>query len=276
LVLEHEGAIQGGIMMRYSILLMCCGFVCGPLAAGAETPVPFAGAWGAVIPEFPGEDVKACAPVLEYGLAHLSGHTLGQVVAFTRKKRLDFGGYMDDESIHVSVTPKSDGSVMYRDRWYDDGEGGGREGYKIKTYVVRQVDPTHIEITENKMKQLYLKCERPHAPEQAAKNLPRKVGECVETTIAAITDRFGKNIMDPSQDSNGTRVGFANGGGQVSYDRETAIVRSRVGDKVRMCLQSVPSDCPAGDDRGKIYNTRNLRTGEAWSLSDSQHRCGGA
>jgi hypothetical protein len=110
-------------------------------------------------------------------------------------------------------------------------------------------------------------------------SLPQKIGQCMNTTITSITDRFGEKIS-PSPSTNGfdpgTAVRFANGGGQVSYEKETAIIRSRLGDQVRMCLTQLPTDCPPGDDRGRIYNTRNLRTGEAWTLPDSQHSWGGA
>jgi hypothetical protein len=50
----------------------------------------------------------------------------------------------------------------------------------------------------------------------------------------------------------------------------------RSGDKVKLCLVSLPEDCPPGDDRGKIYRATNLRTGESWEAPDSQHSCGGA
>src|SRR5438270_12136628 len=106
-----------------------------------------------------------------------------------------------------------------------------------------------------------------------ADSLHRKISQCVNHTIASITDRFGEKVS-PSPSSNGfdpgTAVRFANGGGQVSYEKETAIIRSRLGDQVRMCLRQLPRDCPPGDNRGRIYNTRNLRTGEAWTLPDSQ------
>jgi len=112
----------------------------------------------------------------------------------------------------------------------------------------------------------------------ASGSLPTRVGQCAMTQIAGIGDRFG-NALAPlnGQDGDpGTGISFANGSDQVSYQREAAIERSRVGDPVRMCLVEIPKDCPPGDDRGKVYTTTNLRTGEAWSLADSQHRCGGA
>ena len=116
------------------------------------------------------------------------------------------------------------------------------------------------------------------AAAQRNAKLPQRVGECVMTAITRIGDRFGgdlgpaaKQDFDP-----GTSVEFANSGYQVSYERESVIARSRVGDKVRMCLVSIPQDCPPGDARGRIYTTTNLRTGEAWTLPDAQHSCGGA
>ena len=111
----------------------------------------------------------------------------------------------------------------------------------------------------------------------AGGELPQRVGDCVVTAIAGIADRFGKPLAPLNGDFDpGTAVRFENGGSQVSYDREATIERSQVGDRVRMCLVKVPVNCPPGDDRGKVYTTTNLRTGEAWSLPDSQHECGGA
>jgi len=102
-----------------------------------------------------------------------------------------------------------------------------------------------------------------------AKELPTEIGACSETTIEDIGYRLG----DPDS---GSAISYANGGGQVSYDTIPEIHRSRVGDPVRLCLVSIPEDCPPGDDRGKVYSATNLRTGESWEAPDSQHSCGGA
>jgi hypothetical protein len=102
-----------------------------------------------------------------------------------------------------------------------------------------------------------------------AEALPTEVGECSETTIEDI----GYRLADPDS---GSAVSYANGGVQVSYDTIPEIHRSRVGDEVKLCLVSVPEDCPPGDDRGKVYSATNLRTGENWEAPDSQHSCGGA
>jgi len=104
--------------------------------------------------------------------------------------------------------------------------------------------------------------------------LPTEIGQCVNTRIAEITSRFQADITADPDD--GSAVNFENGGHQVSYDKVQAIIDSKVGDPVLMCLVSIPQDCPPGDDRGRIYTTTNLRTSESWTLPDSQHFCGGA
>jgi hypothetical protein len=102
--------------------------------------------------------------------------------------------------------------------------------------------------------------------------LPTKVRQCAETTITEI----GGRLEGDANFETGTYVAFANDGMQISYDRVEAVVDSKIGDPVRMCLTGIPKDCPPGDDRGRVYRTTNLRTGESWEMADSQHMCGGA
>jgi hypothetical protein len=105
--------------------------------------------------------------------------------------------------------------------------------------------------------------------------LPAKVGECFDTTITAITDRYGEDIPPrPKRGADpGTIVRFSNSGVQVSLKRENAIVHSQIFDKVNMCLVEVPKECP-GDLRGRVYRTTNLRTKETWSLANDIKSCG--
>jgi hypothetical protein len=108
----------------------------------------------------------------------------------------------------------------------------------------------------------------PLTPARAAA-LSATVGGCSETVIKDI----GHRLENPDS---GTVVQYANGLIQISYDIIAAVHRSKVGDKAKVCLISVPQHCPPGDDRGKIYRATNLRTGESWEAPDSQHSCGGA
>ncbi len=106
--------------------------------------------------------------------------------------------------------------------------------------------------------------------------VPRRVGQCVRTTIARVTQRLEDGSTGRVIPDSGSAVAFANGLYQVSYDQVPAVNRSRRGDPVSICLRSLPQHCPPGDDRGKIYRTVNLRTRQSWTLQDSEHGCGGA
>ena len=107
--------------------------------------------------------------------------------------------------------------------------------------------------------------------------LPGKVGECADTTITSITDRYGEDLaVRPKKGADpGTIVRFSNSGVQVSLRRENSIVHSQVFDKVNMCLVDIPKECPK-DLRGRVYRTTNLRTKETWSLANDIKSCGGA
>lgn len=103
----------------------------------------------------------------------------------------------------------------------------------------------------------------------------RRVGQCVNTRITEIGYRLRGEDGRPIRDS-GSYYQLANGVGGVSYSRVGAVHRSRVGDRVRTCLVSIPRNCPRGDYRGREYRTTNLRTRQSWVMGDSQHMCGGA
>lgn len=107
--------------------------------------------------------------------------------------------------------------------------------------------------------------------------LPRSPGQCVTTRVAEVHPRLGGDGPVKSTDYDaGTGVEFDNGGHQVSYGREQALITSHPGDAVVMCLISIPQLCPPGDDRGRSYLVTNTRTHQTWTLPDSQHMCGGA
>jgi uncharacterized protein len=108
-----------------------------------------------------------------------------------------------------------------------------------------------------------------------SKGLPEKIGQCVFTKIDQVHPRVGDGSPEQPEDYDaGTGVDFANDGYQVSYDREEALMQSKPGDTVTMCLVSMPHRCPPGEDGGRGYFTTNQRTHLSWAMYDSQHACG--
>lgn len=108
--------------------------------------------------------------------------------------------------------------------------------------------------------------------------LPIKVGQCSKTTVSRVETRLVSGTPGHYQNvpGSGSAIVYANGGYQVSYDTIQGIEDSHAGDEVNLCLLSIPTDCPAGDNRGRYYGATNLRTGESWEARDAQHLCGGA
>ena len=107
-------------------------------------------------------------------------------------------------------------------------------------------------------------------PAVATNAPPTQVGECVQTTVQQVGTRL------ENTPGSGSAISYADGVSQVSYDQVPGIDASQAGDAIKLCLVSLPQNCPPGDDRGKVYSAANLRTGQTWSEPDSEHMCGGA
>ena len=109
------------------------------------------------------------------------------------------------------------------------------------------------------------------APSMALATSLHRVGQCERTRIKQIMGR-----ISPHPNQMGTGIAYANGILGETYEFVAAIARSRVGDPIKLCLISLPKNCPPGDNRGIFYSARNLRTGAHWTLPNAEHLCGGA
>lgn len=105
---------------------------------------------------------------------------------------------------------------------------------------------------------------------------PTRPGTCVFTAVKSVGYRLEDGRTGKPMPNSGSVVAYANGILGISYDQVEAVDRSRAGDRVMLCLASLPRHCPPGDTRGRIYTATNLRTQSSWTLPDSQHSCGGA
>jgi hypothetical protein len=106
---------------------------------------------------------------------------------------------------------------------------------------------------------------------------PTQIGHCSNTFIQQVRTRLVDGQTGASVPGSGTVVLLTNGIHLVSYEDVPELSReSRMGDQVKLCLLSIPQDCPPGDDRGRIYSLLNYRTQGYVELPDSAHFCGGA
>jgi hypothetical protein len=127
----------------------------------------------------------------------------------------------------------------------------------------------------------------PHRPAHAQTRVKVKPPICETTVVTSVShgcskaDSMGKsNDPDDAWSCAGalsSGISYANGKGQVGgYANVPAMENSRIGDRVRLCLVSFLTGCPAGDDRGREYTATNLRTHNRWKKFDASHMCGGA
>lgn len=105
---------------------------------------------------------------------------------------------------------------------------------------------------------------------------PTRVGKCSNTSVAKVMTRLKDGITGKPILGSGTSIEFTNGIYLVSYDMVPEAESSKPRDPVKLCLISIPKNCPPGDNRGKVYTATNLRTKKTFTLPDSQHSCGGA
>ncbi|QEU08768.1 hypothetical protein [Paracoccus yeei] len=99
-----------------------------------------------------------------------------------------------------------------------------------------------------------------------------ELGECHETSIRKVSSYFPEEPLGKS----GVMLEFADGLVLINRADNNAALTSRVGDAVTVCLEYIPEDCPAGDDRGRFYRVINKDSGGANTLTNSPHSCGGA
>jgi hypothetical protein len=88
-----------------------------------------------------------------------------------------------------------------------------------------------------------------------------KVGDWAITTIIDISARLKGTL---AQDT-GSAIVYANGVSGVSYEFVPTLHASRIGDRVKLCLVSILTNCPMSEDRGHEYQATNLRTGKHWA-----------
>lgn len=122
------------------------------------------------------------------------------------------------------------------------------------------------------------------APAARAEPAPTSVGRCSQTTVTSKRFRMAPSPGDPGYRPSSSPLGkevlisLANGIGVYAGDGDAFILSNTfaAGHRVRLCLDSVPKNCPPGDDRGKVYRLTDLQTQRTLKGIDSWHLCGGA
>lgn len=116
--------------------------------------------------------------------------------------------------------------------------------------------------------------------------LPQRLNSCVDNIIVGKTTRFpgakvgelGGEILVLTGNHLGFYVvsvdGLADEQNTDKYMFKTKNFALK--DKVKICLNYIPADCPADDDRGKHYSITNYKNHKSFIGTPNWHSCGGA
>lgn len=113
---------------------------------------------------------------------------------------------------------------------------------------------------------------------------PTQIGECAETEIVGKFFRlWASDDPDLPEEEFGIGKEIV-----LKLPNELFLYTDLIGDRalaspdytpgnpVQICLVSIPTDCPPGDDRGKEYSLLDRKTDYFAVQIDSWHLCGGA
>lgn len=158
---------------------------------------------------------------------------------------------------------------------------------KTPTPPVEEVENTETEVTDTEdTNETILSDEELAAlvPISNDDQLPKEIGDCVTAEVKKKHFRlWGRDDpeMPIEEDGIGKEIIVRLTTGMFLYtgqigDNFLASEYYARGAIVELCLLEFPTDCPPGDDRGKVYSLLDYRTGFKDDVVDSWHLCGGA
>jgi hypothetical protein len=149
-VAHFRSRLRSGLINRVWLAVAISLFSC---AASAET-YPVSGVWVAKADRFPGSTAGACLLLKEFGVDALVTQSFPRLIIFSEDKRFEVvqGDFRAERTIR-SVKSATDGSFQITEspgkRWLP---------FSKRSFTLRVVDPTTIEITEGKISSRFFKC----------------------------------------------------------------------------------------------------------------------
>lgn len=143
-------------------------FALSSSALGDQYPV--SGVWAALDPSQPKLTAQSCT-----SYQRNRKNVTGNVIVFQGTQKVEFnGGYLEEETTtNVSVKKIGPNEFQITDRFYDDGEGGTKSGYKNLTYRMI-VNDKRLSISVGKYQAAqYVACSMNDAPKTVRFGQPK-------------------------------------------------------------------------------------------------------
>lgn len=110
-------------------------------------------------------------------------------------------------------------------------------------------------------------------PLQATAQGSSIIGSCYDSEVRNVRFRLESSLDGTLDRNSGSAIEFRDGLYLVGYDRVPEVHRSKIGDRVRICLVAEERDCQRGIDPTRTYRVENARTRGSFTMSNSTKSC---
>lgn len=108
---------------------------------------------------------------------------------------------------------------------------------------------------------------------QAASQGSAIVGSCYDSEVRNVRFRLESSLDGTLDRNSGSAIEFRDGLYLVGFDRVPAVHRSKIGDRVQICLVAEERNCARGLEPTRTYRVANTRTRDRFTMSDSTKSC---
>lgn len=142
-----------------TVIFYCCLLLFPGEAKSQSLTYPISGAWAYVDVDDDKNIKRAC---VSFERSRVSGNVddvVGTLIFFDKNKRFDYGGYINGhESTLTSVQVINKDEFRITERFYDDGEGGGKPRNKTRTFRIKRGADDRFQMIEGKLISTYTRC----------------------------------------------------------------------------------------------------------------------
>lgn len=110
-------------------------------------------------------------------------------------------------------------------------------------------------------------------PLQAAAQGSSVIGSCYDSEVRNVRFRLESSLDGTLDRNSGSAIEFRDGLYLVGYESVPGVHRSKIGDRVHICLVARERDCEPGFEATRTYRVRNSRTQETFTMSNSTKAC---
>lgn len=145
--------------MVITVIFYCCLLLFSLVANAQSLTYPVSGPWAYVDVDDNKNIKRACSTFEKSRVSRNADDVTGTLIFFDKNKRFDYGGYINGyEHTVTSVQVLDKDDFRITERYYDDGEGGGKPRNKTRSFRIRLGADDRFQMIEGKIASAYVGC----------------------------------------------------------------------------------------------------------------------